>query len=371
MTTLMARLSGGNKELFHSGMLAWLIDPAAPHGHGPEALRRLLDRAGLGERAPGDADFSVATEHVSGKDRFDVYVTWHASDGSLRKLLIENKAKALADASQLERYVGSGADVVLLTLLPETLRAVPDGVRVLSYKDLWEVLSELPLRPTEHHDRQILEYCGYVEDIDRVYDLVRRLAKGEAFGSPQERWDAERARRLGLRDNDYRTLAHFYYQLLAQYICEHRPELRLGSKPYYALGANQHRANQHGEDEYKRAKRDHKATRWVLEKNFQGRPFMETIVYFACSERAPRRLHEPLRRAMGDEGAEADVAIGVRLELDPISFVSKPDQSPGSLLLGSWAESPTLKQALRTLPEYASMKPIGRRNDHEDKLQPA
>lgn len=49
---------------------------------------------------------------------------------------------------------------MLLTLLPETLRAVPDGVRVLSYKDLREVLSELPLRPTEHHDRQILEYCG-------------------------------------------------------------------------------------------------------------------------------------------------------------------------------------------------------------------
>lgn len=196
--------------------------------------------------------------------------------------------------------------------------------------------------------------------------MVRRLAKGEAFSSPQERWDAERARRLGLRDNDYRTLAHFYYQLLAQYICEHRPELDLGQTGDYALVARQH-----GEDEYERAKQAHTATRWVLEKNFQGRPFMETIVCSACSGKAPLRLHQRLRRAMGDEGPDADVAIGVRLELAPAAFVSKPDQSPGSLLLGSWAESPTLKQALRTLPEYASMKPIGRRNDHEDKLQPA
>lgn len=194
--------------------------------------------------------------------------------------------------------------------------------------------------------------------------MVRRLAKGEAFSSPQERWDAERARRLGLRDNDYRTLAHFYYQLLAQYICKHRPDLDLGRTGDYALGARQH-----GEDEYERAKRAHSATRWVLEKNLQGPPFMESIVFTACSGTAPLRLQDRLRQAIAAEGSHADVKIRIRLQLDPAAFVGKRDQSPGRLLLGSWAASPALKAAFQSLPEYAVLKRVGGRNDHGVKLK--
>jgi hypothetical protein len=100
--TIIDVLMHGNKELFHSAMIAWLLDPRAEHGFGDAFLRGLAaclrdeTRARKYLAAPVE---SVKTEVKEGRHRLDIVIT--CADG---RVIIENKVKSVGSQLQLEKY---------------------------------------------------------------------------------------------------------------------------------------------------------------------------------------------------------------------------------------------------------------------------
>ena len=95
------------REEFHSGVLAWLLDPKGSHGVGDNFLKRFLVRVGA-QTADRRADWSGANVHpewyseVDGKPGYlDILVL---NEGEQALCAIENKISSSEHSEQLTRY---------------------------------------------------------------------------------------------------------------------------------------------------------------------------------------------------------------------------------------------------------------------------
>ena len=270
-----------NQELFHSAFIAWLFDEHGTHGLGSRFLGEFTSSlpAQIADRLTGP--LVVRTEYQSGvSSRFDILLAPRSpspSPPAFKGLVLENKIKSFGNALQLDRYVAQGFDVLVLALLPATLD--DDAKRrytVVTYSRIRDLLQRLPLDPANHYHFLIREYRAFLAETLVPYELIARYCNGDL--SPLEFRAAVKSATLSssvLRDNDIRTYSYYYYHLLAEHITHSAPDLAFGTRTYAD------------------AERDNENTTWLYEKNMQGLPFMEAIIYRPC-DTAPWRLHSAL-----------------------------------------------------------------------------
>lgn len=132
------------KELAHSKLLAWLLDPAEAHGLGSKFLREFMLEA-VGDEPPSTSDLQVSTELPCGAGRFDIHI-----EGREWCLVVENKVDSGASEDQRNRYEGycksrRGKKAWLAYVTP-TAAPFPD-CHWISYGRVRDILESLEADP--------------------------------------------------------------------------------------------------------------------------------------------------------------------------------------------------------------------------------
>lgn len=147
--TIIDVLRKGNQELFHSSVVAWLLDPAGEHGLGHgflNAFARLVESHGcprMREALDAGTEARIATEVTARSSRYDIVLRI-----GVVTVVIENKTKSLGDEPQFEKYGGGKLVLVALGLCPMSFsRAVQDKYPVITYAEVLSALDALPPAP--------------------------------------------------------------------------------------------------------------------------------------------------------------------------------------------------------------------------------
>jgi hypothetical protein len=105
--TIIDILRKGNQELFHSSIMAWLLDPDGEHGYGPgflNAFAQTVEQRGcakMREALETGQVTRIKTEATAHKSRYDIEL----QVGPVT-VVIENKTKSLGGEVQFENYGG-------------------------------------------------------------------------------------------------------------------------------------------------------------------------------------------------------------------------------------------------------------------------
>lgn len=353
-TNVIDLFARGNQELFHSAFIGWLLDEHGSHGLGSRFLGEFTASLPAQIACRLTVPLGVRTEYRSGGSRFDVLLEPRSPSFAttpFKGLVLENKIKSFGNAVQLDRYSAQGFDVLVLALITETLDdAAKRRYPVVTYSLVRDLLQQLPLDPANHYHFLIREYRTFLAQTLSTYELIARYCNGDVSQAEFTAGVKTTLSGSTLRDNDIRTYSYYYYYLLDEYIQRSAPDLAFGTRTYAG------------------AERDNENTRWQYEKNMQGPPFMEAIIYRPC-DTPPWKLYAALASIKTSKPIQIAPRIEVWLDLNRIVAPGGPDPIVGSAMLGTWA--PELKQALRTLKPYASTltrRPRADRNFHYESL---
>jgi hypothetical protein len=350
-TDIISVFTRGNQEMFHSAFLAWLMDKDAPHGIGQIFLQRLLSRFPKISVLEPSTDYEVFTEYRDSHGRYDILVREQNSCGG-KGIVFENKVKSFGSLPQLDRYKEGPYAVAVIALLKETLDPEIEGGEypVIEYATIRDILGTLLLSPDDNPYHFIIkEYAAHLGRTLGVFDKLRDFMYGN-IQLPAFLADIETPiRETTLTDNDIRTFNYFYYYNFSRYLIGQGQDLVFGSLGY----------NEAGE-----TKRN---TRWISEKNMQGPPYMEALIFTPFEEKQAWRMHpcfEPLYSAN-----RFVLAPRLELWLDLSKMVTAFHYSTeaGRLMLGTWSDD--LKQFLSENEPYKTqLKRLGSRNFHHEKL---
>jgi hypothetical protein len=167
----------GNQELFHSSMIAWLLDPKAEeHGLGGQFLEGFADKLARADRGSSklkeaveiSPDGLVRTESPFLKSRYDIEIRFGDT-----LVVIENKTKSVGEAPQLECYKETGAETVALGLCDVSFSfAESDRSKypLILYRDVLDILSDLEDRKP-NADKFALLIEDYREFLERELSL--------------------------------------------------------------------------------------------------------------------------------------------------------------------------------------------------------
>jgi hypothetical protein len=356
---LIAVFARGNKELFHSAFLAWLLKESSPHQLGEAVLEGLLSRLGL---YVANQDYTIRTEVCDRGCRFDILIE-SREPGPLKKgLVIENKTKSLGDHRQLDRYRDEGYEVAALALLPQILDDRTQAeYPVIQYRHIRDLVADALAKcrcDSNPYQFFIQEYVRHLTHELGVFDALSRYCHGDGSLDYLTTWMSE-ASDVVVTESDVRTLNYCYYSELEKYLRENRPELVFGTgtiEEYLAGGQN---------------------TRWICEKNVQGPPYVEALVWDFSSSATRFRLDDTLREIHAEKAFTLAPRIQVRLDPQHLSNGADESTEVGEMLLGSWADGPNkpkhepLWELFRDKEPYKSQlarKPRARTNVHAETI---
>ena len=178
MRTIVDILKRGNLELFHSSMVAWLIDSKGEHGKGTSVLAKLaetLSRKGWPqlEEALAKGGGEVRTEEKRGSRRYDIWLELPDM-----KVGFENKTKTVGNELQLQSYQEDGVIVVALGLCDESfVDTVAEQFPLLTYKDVLAAIKATAddRVETDAFSTLVEQYTQYLERELELIELVRNL----------------------------------------------------------------------------------------------------------------------------------------------------------------------------------------------------
>ena len=178
MRTIVDILKRGNLELFHSSMVAWLIDSKGEHGKGTSVLAKLaetLSRKGWPqlEEALTNGGGKVRTEEKRGNHRYDIWLELPDM-----KVGFENKTKTVGNELQLQSYQEDGVIVVALGLCDESfVDTVAEQFPLLTYKDVLAAIKATADNgvETDAFSTLVEQYTQYLERELELIELVRNL----------------------------------------------------------------------------------------------------------------------------------------------------------------------------------------------------
>jgi len=155
----LGRLMYGNRELFHSNLIAWFFD----------ALPIEADEV-FGQLAvPGSGGPRKVHREA---ENLDLVFDWP----DRAPLVIENKVFSLPDESQLRRYSevaaawGSNAQLVLLSVSPPEFSA--PGWRYMSYEELADRIDSALPSTDSYEIETMRRYAQLARDLDTLLKLV-------------------------------------------------------------------------------------------------------------------------------------------------------------------------------------------------------
>jgi len=149
--TIIDILKKGNLELFHSAMIAWLLNPEGEHGWDDAFLRRFAELlAGKGhhtlQRALACDRGKVRTEEsIPGRGRCDILL-----EVGQTKFVLENKVKSVGQVRDLKRYEGPGWVPIALAFCQVSFdEQVHASYPVVLYSDIRDLLRDLLSQPPD------------------------------------------------------------------------------------------------------------------------------------------------------------------------------------------------------------------------------
>jgi hypothetical protein len=179
--TIIDILRKGNQELFHSSIIAWLLDSGGEHGYGGrflDAFARLVEergdprfRAAL-QAAPA---FKITTETTARKSRYDIKLEIGST-----LVVIENKTKSVGDYPQFDKYQGQNVVLVALGLCEMSFSEQVKGkYPLVTYADVLAILDGLP-EPSatdfkvllDHYRRFLRRELAVLSEIDQWYSTA-------------------------------------------------------------------------------------------------------------------------------------------------------------------------------------------------------
>lgn len=222
MRTIVDLLRRGNQELFHSAMIAWLLDPNAEHGLGNAFLKLFADK--LAEKgcidlkemvsASASSSVTVRTETRSSRSRYDIELTLED-----KLVVIENKTKSFGDDAQFSAYEENIPRPILIPLgLCDVSfnRSTRERYKVLTYKDVLFCLSGL-LVPSTDFGVLIRHYRQFLERELRALDLVL-ICYGPGGDSDSSGVVVNAIEQSACTDNDWRFLNLYYLAKFQEYL---------------------------------------------------------------------------------------------------------------------------------------------------------
>lgn len=125
-SNFLFQASLGSKELFHSNILAFLLEQKSQNGK-YEALMLFLSKIDnvATVAIQNEADFEIKRE----ENNFDLIIRWR-KDNSWKNAFIENKLKSIPTSEQLQEYdkkLGSEKPRILLTPITTSRKIVSDN----------------------------------------------------------------------------------------------------------------------------------------------------------------------------------------------------------------------------------------------------
>lgn len=175
--TIIDILRKGNQELFHSSMIAWLMDPNKSDEHFLEdgvlrGLGKILRAKGkneLDEAVESCSIEEIKTEVRSRKSIYDIQID--LGEGK-KKIILENKTKSLGTETQFEKYEHSDSLLVALGLCEISFSpTVADNYPLLIYRDILEVLDGLNV-PANDFGTLTRHYMRFLERELSLLDLI-------------------------------------------------------------------------------------------------------------------------------------------------------------------------------------------------------
>jgi len=206
--TIIDILRKGNQELFHSSMIAWLLEPHAEHGLGAgflDGFAALLHAKGAPELQVAldrELPIRVLTEQTAGTGRYDIVLDC----AQLGKVVLENKTKSLGEDSQLRRYAdrNKGVHVVALGLCEESFSRKQE-LRMVRYGEVRNILASVVDQADPEFGVLVRHYLAFLHRELHTLDLIT-----DVYGSGQLERHAELSDRLALSqvhtENDRRFL---------------------------------------------------------------------------------------------------------------------------------------------------------------------
>ena len=178
MRTIIDILQRGNLELFHSSMVAWLIDRKGEHEKGTSVLAKLaetLSRKGWSqlEKALANGVGEVRREKKRGNHRYDIWLKLPDTE-----VVFENKTKTVGNELQLQCYQEEGVIVVALGLCDESfVDTVAKKFPLLTYKDVLAAIKATADDGVEAgaFGALVEQYTQYLERELELIELVRNL----------------------------------------------------------------------------------------------------------------------------------------------------------------------------------------------------
>jgi len=347
---IISVLSRGNQELFHSAMIAWMLDEDAAHGLNRIFLENVLTRLHPENSKLVAGKYDVLTEYKGSRGRYDILLRDKAD---LRETMIfENKTKSLGYRSQAERYASGGADVALLALLPEMFdEESRHSWPLLTYRDIYSILAEISLDEMNGYQFVVAQYRDFLDEQLRPFELLKALAIGtESVHADSLLELGGSISRLNYGDNDHRALYYAYFVWFRDYLRRHAPDLIFGTQGY-------------GE-----AKEAGENMMWHPEKSLQGQAFMEAVLYQPKQMPDPWRLRADLEPHLFTPSGQIELIP--RFELWGMGTLAEgnvdPEASVGNWLLGIYGGVPKdLWRFVQSQEPYASkLNGSSRRNFH-------
>lgn len=169
--TMIDILRKGNQELFHSSMIAWLLDPQAEHGFGTRFLEQFAGKFAdkgyteLQTELEAAAPKSVRTEVPSTGSRYDIEIRFENTS-----FVVENKTKSVGETSQLQQYDRN--DVVPIALgLCDVSFSEQLGYPFILYQDVLDILRGIA-KPDNEFRTLIEHYQAFLDRELNILDLI-------------------------------------------------------------------------------------------------------------------------------------------------------------------------------------------------------
>lgn len=165
-------LRRGNQELFHSSMIAWLLDPTAEHGLGTCFLEgfgaKLADKGNADLQTEYEAALpkSVCTEVSSNRSRYDIEIRFEKT-----RFVVENKTKSLGTVSQLQKYEEDDVVPIALGLCDVSFSENLKYPLVL-YRDILNILRGIVTKSDNKFSSLIEHYQEFLERELEILDLI-------------------------------------------------------------------------------------------------------------------------------------------------------------------------------------------------------
>ena len=216
--TIIEILKAGNIEMFHSRMIAWLLDPNTEHGYGDYFVKKFIEivnsRANVSTSPIIFAgDINVNTEERVGKHRCDITIV---IDGN--RLIIENKVKSLGSDLQLEVYQAYGMVIGLGFIDVSFAENVDVKHPILEYKDVLDIIKNRPSKAeNDSYEVLITQYQEYLDNELGVIELMRKIYfynQGKKNGNLLFDEIENRLNNKIYNDNDIRYLNYAYLEYL-------------------------------------------------------------------------------------------------------------------------------------------------------------